>query len=167
MSEGQKRILVAEADPAARMLLRRRLEAEGYEVEIAEDGEIALAILSDELPDLLIADVSLPKIDGITVVRQVRENARSADLPIVVISAHAKNLVERGLSGVRWPEGFFSKPIDFRELQAKVKAILTPVPTAPAMAAAGGGDRGRLVAFVGAKGGVGTSTVAANVAIAL
>jgi DNA-binding response OmpR family regulator len=167
MSEGQKRILVAEADPAARMLLRRRLEAESYEVEIAEDGEIALEVLTDGLPDLLIIDVSLPKIDGITVVRQVRENPRSADLPIIVISAHAKDLVERGLSGLRWPEGFFSKPIDFRELQAKVKTILAPAVQAPVAAGPGAADRGRIVAFVGAKGGVGTSTVAANVAIAL
>jgi DNA-binding response OmpR family regulator len=167
MSEGQKRILVAEADPAARMLLRRRLEAEGYEVEVAEDGEIALAILSDGLPDLVIVDVSLPKIDGITVVRQLRGDGRTAELPIVVVSAHAKDLVERGLAGVRWPEAYFSKPIDYRELQAKVRALLTPAAAATPAVAPGGPDRGRIVAFVGAKGGVGTSTVAANVAIAL
>jgi DNA-binding response OmpR family regulator len=167
MSEGQKRILVAEADAAARMLLRRRLEAEGYDVEVAEDGEVALAILSDGLPDLLIVDVSLPKIDGISVVRQLRSDGRAAELPIVVVSAHAKDLVERGLSGMRSPEAYFSKPIDYRELQAKVRTLLAPTGPALTVPTPGVPDRGRLVAFVGAKGGVGTSTVAANVAIAL
>jgi Flp pilus assembly CpaE family ATPase len=164
MSVGNKRILVAEADAAARMLLRRRLETESYEVDVVEDGEEALAALAGALPDLLIVDVSLPKVDGLEVVRRLRGVPGGASLPIVVISAYARDLVDRSLDGVPGPEGFFSKPIDFRELQAKVKALMSaPPPAAPALPA----EPGRILAFVGAKGGVGTTTIAANVAVAL
>jgi DNA-binding response OmpR family regulator len=167
MSGEKKRILVAEADAAARMLLRRRLEAEGHDVDVAEDGEVTLQMLADSRPDLLIVDVSLPKIDGIAVVRQLRSVPSSANLPIVVISAHVKDLVDRGLAGVRGPDGYFSKPIDFRELQAKVKTLLSQPAVDPLAASMPLAEPGRLVAFVGAKGGVGTSTIATSVAVAL
>ena len=120
MSEANKRILVAEADNAARILLRRRLEAEGYDVEVVEDGEAALTALSQKMPDLLVVDVSLPKIDGIQVIRQVRSVGSGGRLPILALSAHHRDLIERGLNGVRGPDGYFSKPFDFRELQEKV-----------------------------------------------
>lgn len=164
MSEGNKRILVAEADAAARMLLRRRLESEGYDVDVAEDGEEALAALAENLPDLLIVDVSLPKVDGLEVLRRLRGEPRGLRLPIVVISAYARDLVDRSLGDVRGPDGFFSKPIDFRELPAKVRTLTSaPVPVPPALPE----EPGRIVAFVGAKGGVGTTTIATNVAVAL
>ena len=167
MGEAKQRVLVAEADTAARILLRRRLEAEGYEVEAVEDGEAALAALGRSAPDVLIVDVSLPKIDGIQVIRQLRSDGSGGNLPILALSAHGRDIVERGLAGLRGPDGYVTKPIDFRELQAKIKALVSTPRSLITGESGLAGSRGRLVAFIGAKGGVGTSSVAASVAVSI
>src|SRR5687767_8355890 len=118
MTEAKKRILVAVGDAAARLLISRRLEVEGYRIETAEDGESAIRALSGEPPDLLIVDVSLPKVDGIEVIRRVRTAGSIANLPILAVSAHARDVIDRRLGGARGADGFFAKPIDYRELQA-------------------------------------------------
>lgn len=167
MTEAKKRILVAVADAAARLLISRRLDVEGFHIETAEDGELALRALADAPPDLLVVDISLPKIDGIEVIRRVRTGSSVRNLPILVVSAHARDVVERGLGGVRGADGFFAKPIDYRELQAAVGAMLAPPPPVAIATRVGGGGPGRMAAFVGAKGGVGATTIAVNVAACL
>src|SRR5688572_6510252 len=164
MTEAKKRIMVAVADAAARLLISRRLDVEGYHIDTAEDGETALRALAGSSPDLLIVDVSLPKIDGIEVIRRVRTGSSFGNLPILAVSAHARDLVERGLRGVRGVDGFFAKPIDYRELQATVGVLLSPPQPEAIDAGIASGAPARMVAFVGAKGGVGTTTIAVNVA---
>ncbi|RLC71108.1 MAG: DNA-binding response regulator, partial [Chloroflexi bacterium] len=77
-------ILVADDDPATLKLVAANLRARGYEVSLATNGEEALEVAERELLDLIILDIMMPKIDGITVCRRIREWSR---VPIIMLSA--------------------------------------------------------------------------------
>ncbi|MEN9579009.1 MAG: Family ership [Pseudomonadota bacterium] len=81
------RVLLVEDDSEIAQLVRRLLEAEGYAVIVAPDGEAALTRLKQEAPHVLLLDAMLPKVHGFEVVRRVRASRRLADLPIVILSA--------------------------------------------------------------------------------
>ena len=81
------RILVVEDDAEIADVLRRTLRAEGHEVRTAGDGEKALEEAAEFLPDLVILDLGLPKIDGVEVLRRLRE---SDDVPILVLTARTE-----------------------------------------------------------------------------
>jgi CheY-like chemotaxis protein len=180
MNGTKKRILVADDELAARMLVRRRLEAEGYDVALAEDGKSALAEIARARPDLVVLDVMMPNVDGLGVVADLRSRPETARLPVILVSAQGSNQSTRAGS---LADAYFPKPIDFSAMVGRIEGLLgttangsaSPAAAPGASAAAwtpgtggiiGGGPAG-LVAFVGAKGGVGTTTLAANAAVAL
>ena len=78
------RILIVDDDPGLVTLLAEQLVGDGFEVQSARDGEEALVRLRDGWPDLLIVDLMMPKMDGLTLAREVKARA---DLPIIVLSA--------------------------------------------------------------------------------
>src|SRR5262245_64371944 len=80
----KRRILVVEDDPSISLGLRMNLEAEGYLVHVADDGEAGLASARELAPDLLILDVMLPKLNGLEVLRTLRREGRT--VPIVMLS---------------------------------------------------------------------------------
>jgi len=91
-------ILIVEDDPAHADLSRRFLERAGYSVRHAGDGPLALGMLAqDPLPDLVLLDVMLPKIDGFEVLRRIRADARTKDLPVVMLTSFSRDQdAERG-----------------------------------------------------------------------
>jgi two-component system, OmpR family, KDP operon response regulator KdpE len=78
-----RRILVVDDEPQITRVLRTLLSAHGYDVRVANDGEAALQIAGDWPPDLMITDLSMPKMDGIKLCRQFRESSKSS---IIVLS---------------------------------------------------------------------------------
>ncbi len=82
-----KRLLVAEDEPNIATSLTFLLEREGYEVTVASDGNAAIEAVLANLPDALLLDLMLPGIDGYEILRRVRSDPKSADLPIMVLSA--------------------------------------------------------------------------------
>ncbi|HVR50758.1 MAG TPA: response regulator [Pseudorhodoferax sp.] len=82
-------ILVAEDDPAIRANLLRLLRLEGYGAEAVADGDAALAAVRARRPDLLLTDAMMPALDGETLVRMLREDARFVDLPVLLLTARA------------------------------------------------------------------------------
>lgn len=82
-------ILVAEDDPAIRANLLRLLRLEGYGADAVADGRAALAAVQARRPDLLLTDAMMPALDGETLVRMLREDARFADLPVLLLTARA------------------------------------------------------------------------------
>ena len=85
MSETMKKILVVDDEESIRELYRADLSDEGYEVELAVNGRQALVLLESFLPDLVTLDIKLPDIDGIEVLRRIRE--KNATIPVVLLTA--------------------------------------------------------------------------------
>ena len=82
-----KTILIVEDNPDAREMVSILLAAEGYSVSTAEDGQQALDLVKDSPPDLIITDIQMPKVDGIEMIKRIRELFKSKPMPIVVMSA--------------------------------------------------------------------------------
>lgn len=120
-----KKILVADDSITIVTIVRDLLQKEGYEVEEAFNGVMALEKVEAWKPDLLLLDIVMPEMDGYTVLRQLRHNAKAGDpnyLPVIIITTRDKmqELVE--LEGV---EGFIVKPFRRSELISKVKGVLS------------------------------------------
>ena len=92
------RVLLVEDDDALAQMYRVKLERDGYTVEVAGDGEEALRLLSGGVPDLIFLDVRLPRMDGLTFLERLRENPRTQNVPVVIVSNYSEDeLVSRGL----------------------------------------------------------------------
>ena len=115
------RILVVEDDPAILAGLQEKLRMEGHDVIAVEDGEAALRALGDEPFDLVILDLMLPKLDGLSVLRRLRK--RSATLPVLILSAKGRE--EEKVEGLRaGADDYLAKPFGLRELVARIDALL-------------------------------------------
>jgi signal transduction histidine kinase len=114
------RILVADDEEKNRMLLRDILEAQGHQVAFAEDGQQAIEKAFANQQDVVVLDVMMPKMNGYEVCRQLRTDARTAHLPILMVTA----LTDRAdrLKGIQaGANDFLAKPIDAEEIRLRVK----------------------------------------------
>lgn len=116
-----KKILIVEDEPAMVRLLRDNFVYEGYDVVVATDGEAALTKAFDEKPNLILLDIMLPKMDGLTVCRRLRE--RHLDTPILMLTA--RNLEQDKVTGLKiGADDYLTKPFSVAELLARTEAIL-------------------------------------------
>ena len=113
-------VLVVDDDPKIVQLVRAYLEREGFVVVTAGDGRAALAAIRELTPRLIVLDLMLPEIDGMTVARRVREDS---DTPILMLSA--RSAVADRIQGIsEGADDYLSKPFSPAELVVRVKAIL-------------------------------------------
>jgi CheY-like chemotaxis protein len=103
-------------------LLKAFLELEGYTVETAENGSVALEKMRDSVPDLVLLDVMMPGMDGYAVTKAIRRNDRLRTVPIVLITAHIDACRIKGLAV--GATDFIRKPIVLEELLANIQRIL-------------------------------------------
>lgn len=116
-------IVIAEDESAVSELLRYNLEAEGYETAIANDGEEAMLLVDERIPDLMLLDWMLPKISGIEICRRVRSRQETANLPIIMLTARTEEADRiRGLQ--TGADDYVVKPFSTNELMARVQAVL-------------------------------------------
>jgi two-component system, cell cycle response regulator len=122
----KKRILVVDDHEDNIELLRARLEARGYEVEGASDGQAALDAVMRTCPDLILLDVMMPKMDGIEVVRRLKAKSEAKELPFIpVIMQTALDSTENKVEGLdAGADDYITKPINFAELEARVNSLL-------------------------------------------
>jgi len=123
-------ILVVDDEAQITRVLRTTLTAKGYEVRVANDGEMALEIMKDWAPNLIITDLAMPNLDGVQLCKRVRA---FTDVPIIVLSVRGqeRNKVEALDAGA---DDYITKPFSMGELQARIRAALRRSPK-PATAA--------------------------------
>jgi two-component system response regulator ResD len=118
-----RRIVIVEDDPQCSKLVATKLEAEGFDVAVAESGEEGLEVIEDEMPDLLLLDLILPGIDGLEVCRRIR---RKYDLPIIMLTAKDDE-IDAVIGLEVGADDYITKPFGTRELVARVRAMLRRV----------------------------------------
>ncbi|MEA2477672.1 MAG: hypothetical protein QOF16_308 [Actinomycetota bacterium] len=111
----RKRILVCDDDPVILRLLQVNLELEGYEVLTAHDGEEAVQVATAEVPDLILLDIMMPRMDGYQAVQEIKSKDETKHIPVVFVSAKAQQSdVDLGKSyGVA---AYLTKPFDPTEM---------------------------------------------------
>ena len=123
VSTTDQTVLVADDDPDIQTLVVLRLERSGYRVLRASDGQEALDLALSELPDLAVLDITMPKLDGCEVTRTLRADARTADMPVILLTARVQDDdVVRGLEA--GATDYVKKPFSPHELGARITSIL-------------------------------------------
>jgi two-component system phosphate regulon response regulator PhoB len=127
-------ILIVEDEPAQREILTYNLEAEGFVVRCAENGEEAMLLISEALPDLVILDWMMPRVSGIEVCRQIKTRDDTRHIPVLMLTARSEESdTVRGLE--TGADDYVSKPYQVKELMARVRTQLRRVrPAAAGMA---------------------------------
>lgn len=119
--EEKNTILIVDDEKEIRLLLQEFLEKNGFAVLAAEDGQQALQLAGEHLPDLVITDLLLPKEHGIEVMQAIKDRYL---LPIIAISGIYKQEEIKTRIGDVFIEGFFEKPLDLEAILACVRSIL-------------------------------------------
>jgi pilus assembly protein CpaE len=162
------KVLVVDDDLNIQRVLVFTLKQEGFEVHVASDGQAGVEMAASVAPDLILMDVAMPKLDGYAATQRIRASEGPGQhIPIIMLTAEAD--VEQRVRGLRaGADDDIVKPFHPLELIARIKALLARSGRGPAATpAAEKVTLGRLCCFYGAKGGVGTTTMAINTAIAL
>ncbi len=116
-------ILIVEDNPVNRKLLLTVLKPHGYRLLTAVDGEEAVAIASQELPDLILMDLQLPKMNGYEATRQLKELPATKKILVVALTAHAMPEERDNAQQVGF-DGYITKPIDTRAFPGQICAFL-------------------------------------------
>ena len=116
-------ILVVEDDPDIADLIRRYLQKGGFDVEVRTSGREALAAIATSPPDLLVLDLMLPHVSGLEICRSVRSDAKTAAIPIIMVTARAEE--SDRIAGLdTGADDYIGKPFSPGELVARVRALL-------------------------------------------
>ncbi|HEV7386388.1 MAG TPA: phosphate regulon transcriptional regulator PhoB [Phenylobacterium sp.] len=116
-------VLVVEDEDSLATLLQYNLQKEGYDVALAGDGEEALLLVDERLPDLIVLDWMLPKISGIEVCRRLRQRNETRNVPIIMLTARGEETDRvRGLD--TGADDYVVKPFSMTELTARIRAVL-------------------------------------------
>ncbi len=122
------RVLIVDDEPNIVLSLQFLLSREGYDIDVARDGESALAIAAQTPPDLVVLDLMLPGLDGYEVCRRLRATDATAAVKIVVVTARAREAERvRGLE--EGADAYVTKPFSTRELIATVGRFLARTPS--------------------------------------
>jgi DNA-binding response OmpR family regulator len=115
-------VLIADDDPTIRLILMLNLDAEGMQVEMTGDGAEVVGLARRVHPDVAVLDVMLPGADGCSVLRDLRADPRTADIPVVLLSARTSDdeIWEGWRAGA---DSYVTKPFDIGELLAIVRAV--------------------------------------------
>lgn len=123
------KILIVDDNPTNLQLACDLLEYEGYQVEKAGNAEYAQEILKISIPDLILMDIALPQMDGLTFTRQLKSDERFKHIPVVALTAFAMKGDDQKAYNAGC-NGYITKPINTRTLAEQVKTYLTAKPKA-------------------------------------
>ena len=154
-------IILVDDDRVIQKMVGSFLERRGYKVRKANDGIEALQYVRDRIPDLVITDVRMPELNGIELTSRLRAHHRTAGVPILMFSelSGAPDALAGYAAGA---DDYLPKPFELEILEAKVQSLLRRSAGATARR-----NRGKVILFAHAKGGVGTTCLAVNTAVLL
>ena len=120
----QKKVLCVEDNISNMTLVARIVEAEGHKLIRAEDGLLGLEVLANERPDIILLDINIPGIDGLTLARQIKDDPKIADIPVVATTANVlvgdrERCLEAGC------DDYLPKPLDIKRLRELLRQYLT------------------------------------------
>lgn len=118
-----ERILIIEDEPDITELIKTRVESAGYRTIAAYDGVEGLEMAKKELPDLILLDILMPRMDGITVAIRLKKMEETKSIPIIIVSV-TRGPDEEGLTKKIGVEEYLYKPLDAEELLSKIKKVL-------------------------------------------
>ena len=122
------KVLIAEDEADIRRLISFNLERESYDTLLAGDGEEAVLMAYKKIPDLIILDLMLPKMDGFSVFKELRLDSRTKDIPVIMLTAKAQ--LDDVIAGLEMgADDYLTKPFSPKELVLRVKALLKRVKT--------------------------------------
>jgi two-component system phosphate regulon response regulator PhoB len=124
----RKKILVADDEPDVLSLVALNLQRAGYDVLNAQDGEQALRLAREQLPSLMVLDVMMPGLSGLEVVKQLKQNAQTARIPILMLTARADE-VDRIVGFELGADDYVTKPFSPREIVLRVQSVLRRIET--------------------------------------
>ena len=119
-----KRVLVVEDQPDSRQIIRDMLAPTDYEITEAENGEEALAAITQQRPDLILMDVQMPIMDGYTATRRIKADAALRSIPIIAVTSYALSDEEKKARAAGCDD-YVSKPFSPRQLLAKIRQHLS------------------------------------------
>jgi pilus assembly protein CpaE len=154
-------IVLVDDDRVIQKMVGGFLERRGYQVRKANDGIEALQYVRDRIPDLVITDVRMPELNGIELTSRLRAHHRTASVPILMFSelTAAPDALAGYAAGA---DDYLPKPFELEILEAKIQSLLRRSAGASARR-----NRGKVILFAHAKGGVGTTCLAVNTAVLL
>ncbi len=121
--QAKYRVMVVDDSLTMRKVLSRLLEREGFEVIVAKDGIDAMQILLDTTPDAILTDIEMPRMDGFALARNIRDDARTASTPLIMISSRTADK-HQNLAKDIGVDAFFGKPVHDEELVSKVNELI-------------------------------------------
>ncbi|MBC7265616.1 MAG: response regulator [Coriobacteriia bacterium] len=121
------KVLLVEDNPQNRYLLTFLLEKSGYEVVTAEDGEAAIEAVPAYLPDVILMDVQLPKLDGYEATRRIKADERFARIPILALTAHSMK-GDRAKALEAGCDDYITKPVDIDVLLRRIREVVGAEP---------------------------------------
>jgi len=125
--EARPRILIVDDDPVILRLLQINFRLEGYEVDSASRGDEALRRAGEAVPDVVVLDIMMPGVDGFDVLRQLKEDPASRDVPVILLSARAQD-EDRRRGYALGVEEYVTKPFDPAHLVEIVRRVLAGRP---------------------------------------
>ncbi len=122
------KILIVEDDTVLAETLAGNLSREGYKVATTADGELAYKHILDKPPDLIVLDVMLPKLDGLSLCRMLRRNSATAHIPIIMLTARSGE-VDKIVGLESGADDYIVKPFGLGELLARIRAVMRRAPS--------------------------------------
>ena len=120
----KKRILVIDDEEDLVVLLTSRLQTAGYEILQALDGEEGLDLAIEQVPNLIILDIAMPKMDGYQVCERLKSHKKLKSVPIIMLTALGER-VDKIVGKALGAEAYFTKPFDHVELLSKIDELIT------------------------------------------
>lgn len=117
-----RRILVVEDYEDTRQFMKFILESYGYRVTEAADGLEAVESIKHEFPDLILMDISMPVMDGLTATKNIRKFKQCVDTPIIAVTAHGRQFYEKAIAA--GCNDLIEKPVDFNSLEVVLNQYL-------------------------------------------
>jgi len=118
----KRKILIVEDYEDTRLFMKFLIEGRGYQVIEAADGLEAIESLKQELPDLILMDIGVAVMDGLTATRAIRKFKQGIDIPIIAITAYGKQFYEKAIAA--GCNDLIAKPVDFNSLEATLNQYL-------------------------------------------